>query len=126
MSDHELLGPDERGLSDDFKISSRGTAETHEALNRICGIASQTEARSIWGRRPGKAPVINAVVMLFDQLPRDQQAKMITQGIRLLKDYIDHGAEHGTLKPEPSTPFSPKDLIGEKPREGPRARRGRR
>lgn len=64
---------EDRGLSVKFKVTSRGYPETEVALNRLTEMASVTEARAIWGRRPGKAPLVNAVVLWFVRLPPEQQ-----------------------------------------------------
>lgn len=83
----------DRGLSDEFKISARGTWETHEAINRMAGIASANRAKATWGRRPGKAPVINAVLLYVDRLPRDVQSRILEDGMRILKATAEGAAE---------------------------------
>lgn len=76
----------DNGLSDEFKISARGTPETHDAINRLLGIAAVSRARETWGRRPGKAPIINAVLLYVDRLPREVKSTIVEEGVRMLKD----------------------------------------
>lgn len=79
----------ETGLSDEFRINSRGLPETHAALDRAAAIASVGQAKRTWGRRPGKAPVINLLVLWFDRLPRDVKAQILDEGMRDLVAIIE-------------------------------------
>lgn len=94
MAEKAGRGPDYDGtLSEKFKVSSRGTWETNEAINRMAGIASYGAARDTYGRIPGKAPVVNAVLLYVDRLPRDVQALILEEGMKILRAILDGGQE---------------------------------
>lgn len=78
-----------RDLNDDYKISVRGIEEVEQALGML--VARVKADRKIRYKthtsqpaKPGKAAVVNALILYVDGLPPAQQKQIIAAGLAVL------------------------------------------
>lgn len=119
-----------RDLDDDYKMSFRGIREVAQAVEDLTALVKH---RLTWRSfqaepdRPGKAAVVNALILWVDNLPKDQRIDVIRRGLALLDEHLQHDGDEqpggGESGGEPRLPSSGMEY--KEPPPPPRPKRGR-